>query len=368
MDNNKISPFQFFILMVLMQLGSAVVVGIGMDAKQDAWIAVLLGMVGGLCLFSIYGYLGKEHPGKHLFDVIESIVGKMAGKVIGILYISYFIYIAARVLRDFGELLITTVLEDTPLIVILMMMMMIIIYAVVMGLEVLARTGEIFAPYMFLGIFLFIIFVFVGNLPDTRNLQPVLEQGWKPVLATTFPNVVSFPFGETVVFWSFMSYIKNKNNILPIGLLSILISGLFLSGITALNISVLGVYITQSSLFPFFETIERVNVGDVFQRLDPIAIAILIVGGFFKISIHVIASVIGVRFLHKKLNWKYLPLTIAAIVVFLSIVIADNFVEHLRIGFELVKYTHVPPQFFFPLLLLIIYLIKKKIKKRKNNA
>jgi spore germination protein KB len=50
----KIHPIQLFTLMVLFELGSAVVVGLGLEAKQDAWLAILFGMMGGIVLFSLY--------------------------------------------------------------------------------------------------------------------------------------------------------------------------------------------------------------------------------------------------------------------------------------------------------------------------
>ena len=102
----KISPFQLFCLMYLFELGSAIVVGLGLQAKQDAWLAILLGMVGGLCLFQIYHYLYLQFPNQQLTSYITTILGKFIGLPISIIYCLYFLYIAARVLRDFGDLLI----------------------------------------------------------------------------------------------------------------------------------------------------------------------------------------------------------------------------------------------------------------------
>jgi spore germination protein KB len=48
----KINAFQLFVLIVLFELGSAIVVGLGMQAKQDAWLAILIGMAGGLVVLS----------------------------------------------------------------------------------------------------------------------------------------------------------------------------------------------------------------------------------------------------------------------------------------------------------------------------
>jgi spore germination protein KB len=52
--------------MLLFEIGSAVVVGLGMQAKQDAWLAILIGMANGFSLFLVYDYLYRQHA--NLFD------------------------------------------------------------------------------------------------------------------------------------------------------------------------------------------------------------------------------------------------------------------------------------------------------------
>ncbi|MDR7246351.1 GerAB/ArcD/ProY family transporter, partial [Priestia megaterium] len=54
MEKAKISSSQLFILMVLFELGSALLVPLAIDAKQDAWLAILLGMVFSFVLLLVY--------------------------------------------------------------------------------------------------------------------------------------------------------------------------------------------------------------------------------------------------------------------------------------------------------------------------
>ncbi len=56
----------------------------------------------------------------------------------------FFIYIAARDLRDAGDLLITSVYDRTPLFAINALMIVAVVYVLHKGIEVLARTGEIY--------------------------------------------------------------------------------------------------------------------------------------------------------------------------------------------------------------------------------
>src|SRR4051812_36118320 len=118
MEMAKISGFQLFVLVVLFEMGSAILLGIGAHVKQDAWIAILFGLAGGIIVFFIYYRLYMYYPDLPLTSYLQKILGKWFGRIIGLLYIVYFIYLASRVLRDFGELLTTTIYNSTPLFVI----------------------------------------------------------------------------------------------------------------------------------------------------------------------------------------------------------------------------------------------------------
>src|SRR6478752_3558009 len=117
MEKVKISASQLFILMVLFELGSALLIPLAMKAKQDAWLAILLGMICSFFLFLVY----------------HKLLGKVIGKTIAFLYILYFANSAARVLRDFGEMLLTFSYPNTPLFIANALLMLVIIYTVRKG-------------------------------------------------------------------------------------------------------------------------------------------------------------------------------------------------------------------------------------------
>lgn len=361
MEKEKISKRQLFSLMVLFEIGSAIVVGLGMKAKQDAWLAILLGMIGGLALFLIYGYLFQCYSNMPLTIYIEKIMGKYIGKVVALAYNLYFIYIAARVLRDFGELTKTTILHETPLVAINFLFVLIVGYGCYLGIEVLARTGEIFfIIIMILGI-LFTALVFISGLPKVNNLLPVLENGWGPVLSTTFPLTLSFPFGEMIVFTMLLPYLNQPKKAIRTGLLAILLSGLILSWIIAINISVLGVFNVEQATFPLSKTIEKISIGDFIQRLDAMGVVMLVVGGFFKCGIFFYAALIGLADLFKVKKYQTLIIPCGIILVISSLYIADNYVKHIEIGLEKVPiYLHIPFQIIIPIILAFITVTKKR--------
>lgn len=361
MEKAKLGASQLFALICLFEFGSAIVVGLGMQAKQDAWLAILIGMSGGIALFAVYNGLFRLHPGLPLTGYIPKIVGVWIGYPLSIAYILYFIYIAARVLRDLGALLLTSKLDRTPMSVINLLIVLIVIYAIVLGIEVLGRAGEVFLAVMILGLAAGAVAVFASGIIHPDNLTPVLENGWKPVLATAFPLTLTFPFGEMIVFTMLLPYLNQPAKSTKTGMIAMLSCGLILSFIRAIDISVLGLPKAGTSLFPLLETLSRVNIGDVIQRLDAIVIMILVIGGFFKIAVFTYAAALGISHTFRIRNRSLISILVGFAIWLVSLFIARNVVEHLEVGLSFVPlYLHLPLQAAIPVLLLIFAWIRAK--------
>lgn len=104
MEKAKINASELVALMSLFEIGSAVVVGLGMQAKQDAWMAILIGMAAGFILFLIYDYLYRHHSSLSLIGYLQIILGKWVGRAVAFLYIVYFFYIGCESAEGFRSL------------------------------------------------------------------------------------------------------------------------------------------------------------------------------------------------------------------------------------------------------------------------
>ena len=73
-------------------------------AKHDVWlsaiIATILGIIGGYLIIS----LALKYPLCTIIQYSQQILGTWLGKLIGLVYISFFILIAVYATRDFAEL------------------------------------------------------------------------------------------------------------------------------------------------------------------------------------------------------------------------------------------------------------------------
>ena len=368
MEKAKIKASQMFILIVLFEMGSTLLFSVGSQVKQDAWIAILLGLVGGLLIFLIYYRLYRYYPDIPFTSYIQKITGKWLGRFIGFIYIIYYLYQASRVLRDFGELLATTIYTSTPLLVINALMLITIIYGIQKGIEVIARVGELFfAIVYFMGV-LGMLLILVSGLIHLENLQPILENGWKPVLITVFGQTITFPFGEMVVFTMLLPYVNDQKKVKMACLGGMLLAGINIIVTTVVNITVLGTDLFIRSTFPLLGTISKIQFANFIERLDVFFMLYLVIGGFFKISIYYYALSIGVTDLFHFKNHRKITFPIGFIIIIASITIATNYAEHIKEGeFIIPYYLHWPFQIIIPVILLIIAFFRNISQKNDSK-
>lgn len=367
MEKVQINALQMFVLIVHFELGSAVLFGPGSAAKQDAWITNLLGLAGGLLLFFVYYYLYKYYPNIPLTSYLQKITGKWVGSIIAFCYIVYFLYQASRILRDFGELLVTTIYNKTPLLVVNACMILTILYGVYKGFEVIARVGELsFGLIYGLAILGFLMIVFSG-LIHLGNLQPVLENGFITALKEVIVGqTINFPFGEMIVFTMFLPYVNEQKKVLKVCLGGMLLSGINIMVIAVINITVLGDALLVRAQFPLLATIRKIQFAGFIERLDSFFVLYLIIGGFFKISLYFYAAVIGTTDLFKLKNRVMIIFPISFLILFGSIIIASNYSEQLRRRKGYSLFLHWPFQIIIPIILVIIAFFQNTKQKDVN--
>jgi spore germination protein KB len=367
MNKVKINAFQLFSLVFLFEMGSAILVGLGASAKQDAWLSILMGMAGGLLIFLIYHRLYSYYPDMPFTSYVQKIIGKKLGWMVGFLYVIYYMYLSARILRDFGELLNSTIYTQTPHLIINTLMMLTIIYAIHKGLEVLARVGElIFFVVYIIAIFGALLMVFSG-LIHMDNLKPILENGIMPVLKSSLTETINFPFGEMVVFTMILPCLNDFKKAKKICLFAMTLSGINITITSIIDLSTLGTDLVTRSPYPLLTAIQRIQLLNFIERLDVLFMLYLTLGGFIKIAIFYYAAVTGAVTLFN-INASKIVYPIGLLILFASVEIASNYSEHIQEGLKIVPiYLHWPFQIIIPIILLVISFIKNRDKTFQAN-
>lgn len=365
----KISVSQLFSAIVLVPFGSAVLFYINPEAKQDAWIAILIYIIPAVILQLIYTSLWNKYPKDTLVTYMPKIFGKILGYTLSIIYIIFFAYEAARVLRDFSELVAISSMQRMRPYLTSLILMFTVAYALFNGIEVLSRIVHV---CLYLWIFFFICeWIFLYTTPgDLKfyNLEPILENGFIPILKDSWKLIV-FPFGESVIFTMFFPLVEEKSKVKKAAVLAIILEGILLALNTITFLAVLGVNFASTTLFPLLQTLRTMRIGSAFDRLDIFVILIMILVGFLKIGFFTYGAVLGTTQLLKIKDTKYISLIFCMIVTITSLLIAKNYSQHIYIGQTItLTYVHLPLTIIIPIIALLVYNIKNIIQKMRNNS
>ncbi|MCM3016808.1 spore germination protein [Priestia megaterium] len=357
MEKAKLSVIQLFSLMFIFEMGTALVVSYGTNARKDAWLAILLALCGGIVLFYIFHFLYRQYPNLLFTGYIRELLGKYLGWIVGLLYCLHFLYICGRNVRELGDLLVSSTLSETPLLAINLTLVLVICYVIHLGIEVVGRTAEVFMVVLLLLGAAGNFFVLVSGDVDFHQIRPFLERGWKPIFTTAFPHLLIFPFGEMIAFTMLLPYLNRPQLAKRAWLAAMISSGVILSWTVLLNTSVLGIDVMQRSVFPTLTAVGKVNLFDFIERLDAIVVFTLLITVFFKASIYLYAAVIGIADLFKLRTYHQILFPTGTIVIFLSLTMASSFSEQGEEGF-LNHYLSIALLIVVPMIMLLVSVIR----------
>lgn len=355
-----INKDQLFSLMFIFEIGSTTLFALGIKAKQDAWIAILVATAIGMGFAWVYTELQNAFPGKNYVEIIISILGRWLGIPLSLFYAAFWLWPATRNLREFGELVKLTFLPNTPLTVIIFTFVISSLYVLSLGTQVFARTSEITMPLITFFIITLFIMISISGYIDLQNLRPVLGNGITPVLKAAYPSATVFPSGEALIFSMYWCYLDKKNAARSTTLLALALSGLLLSITLAIYITTLGPEYTSVVTIPFIEIVKMVSIGEFLTNLDAIGICVIFLGGFYKMSVFlngitmILVTVFGVK------KSKFILFSVGFFALFVSIVFEPSYTYHLWMFPFDANYFNTPFAHVIPVLLLLIYWIKNK--------
>lgn len=361
MEKARIDRVQFFILLILFEMGTSLVTTFSISAGKDAWLAILFGSLLGCLFFLMYYQLYQWFPEDSFTGYVKKILGKKLGTAVGYIYAIAALYISSRVLRVFGEVLLSSTYPETPLVIVHALMILVVIYAVNKGIETIARTAELTIVIVFiLAIFGFVLIVLSGVM-DIDRILPILENGFVPVLKTVVTETMNVPFGEVMIFTIIFPYLNNNRRMRIIGVGAMLLSGIMIAGTMLINILTLGFHVVEDSGFPLLATIQMISVADFLERLDVLFLIVLFIDVFSKLVLFFYFGVIGLTELFGLESHKQITYPLGMIVLFCSLTIATNYSEYAYQSINIsARYFSFPLQVIIPLILLTIAFFKKR--------
>ncbi|MFZ3171399.1 MAG: endospore germination permease [Carboxydocellales bacterium] len=357
LEKGKLTSIQLFCLVTSFMFGSTVILQNLTAAGRDTWISTILAIACGVIMVIITTQLALSFPGLTLIEYIELLFGKILGKLIGALYLWYFMHLGALVLRNYGDLMSITVMQETPIWFFHLTLALIVAFFVYKRIEVMGRVSELLLPLTLLISIITSIFINLSGVMLTKNLKPVLEHGLTDILKGSF-SIASFPYQESILFAMIYPYVNIPTKTRKSVIAAILFSGLILLSILIQDIGIFGEQMV-SLTFPRYTAVKMISVGNFVERIDPFILAIWIMSGIIKIGVCLYCFVLGLAQLLKLKDYQALIIPSALIMIVLSNLIYDNTLEMLDFAVNIYPVYVFPFQVGLPLIMLVLSWFRK---------
>ncbi|MCG8482348.1 MAG: endospore germination permease, partial [Clostridia bacterium] len=358
MNNEVISEKQAIFLVALFVVAETFVLTRGMEAKQDFWLAIILGMVISVPFMLMFSRLHKLYPEKDLFDINESIFGKVLGKILSFLLIIYVATNMLSVMSVFNNFIITAALVDTPKLLTYMVLTILCIYGIKAGIEVMARWTEFFFPIIITFLFLGTILL-IPNM-NIKNLYPILNQGFRPVVEGGILTFL-FPLSETIAFVMIFTNSKKNISFTKIYLYGSILGGSLILILVLTEVLVMGVDKTLMYYFPGYQTFTRLSIGGEAARLEILSGATFILGGFLKISVLLLAVSRGFAKIFNFDNYRFIATPTGLLIATVSYYFYESTIFMFEWISDFWGYFAFPFQFIAPIIIYIVAEIKMKL-------
>lgn len=326
-------------------------VGIGFsilikEAKQDAWISLLIAFVIGFIPVLLIGYIASYEPEKSLKEKYEDLFPTI-GKFLSIITTIGILALASLSFWNLCNFITSQFLNKTPKIIVGISFIVPIILLLKKGEKIIPRVSLIL---FYLSILLFIVgiigLVFQINF---QNFLPILENDFsKPI--TAYIGFQVLPIFLLLFFPNNQIKSSMKKGYL-LASISIFIHTTFLIGILTPNLAIIYQY-------PEFHILKRAYQGILTYRLENA----LSIQWIFDIFMYCVISLKGCNDLIN-LNNNYKVYILPIIMLFTSsYLFKDNTIANTIIS----KYlSYLVPLFFIILILLLS--IKIFYKKRRKS-
>jgi spore germination protein KB len=364
MKKEQITDKEAICLLIIYILGSTAILGIGGEAKNDAWIAGIAGILMAVPIIFIYVRIQLLFPGKDLYEILDMTVGKIFSKILAVVYIWYAFHLGALVTRNFGEFINTATMPETPIILPMLCLGLVAVISVRSGIEVTARISALSLP----ALLFVIILVQLLAIPqmEFHNIKPILGKGFAPVLKAGF-GVFSFPFAETVLFLGVFFSLKNQKS-----LYKVYFSGLFFAGTIIVILSMRNIFILGGLLdklyFPSHIAVSRIRIGEFIERIEVTVALVFVFGVFIKSAVCLFVVCKGIAKLFNLKDYRSIIIQAGVLMVYFSYILYDSIMEMQYWAFKVYAYYAFPFQVIIPVFLLILAEIKMRGKKGKGNS
>ncbi|KAA9030667.1 GerAB/ArcD/ProY family transporter [Niallia endozanthoxylica] len=360
LENEKISVHQFRVLVTFFTIGTSILVYpaiLAKYAKQDAWLVVIISMSLGLAVLWMFSRIAQLFPNMNIAQMNEKVFGKWLGKLFTVFMVWNAFLASGELLHYSGVFFRINLMPEIPIEVLHIMTALLLVMAVRIGLETFSRAAEIF---WVLFIFLFLVMFFVIPEIKFEHIQPVLENGLKPLLYPTLILLSFSTFNAIYLLMIFPAHVSNPQKAQKAFYIGLIIGGIITFITTILAILVLGAELTARLRFPVYLLAQKINVGEFVKRIEVIVATMWFIAVYFKMILYFYACCLGIGQILNLKSYRPIVLPMGMILTAFASMMFPNVVEQQQWDVRGTLILSNIAGGFLPLLVLIVGYIRSK--------
>ncbi|GIO34386.1 MULTISPECIES: GerAB/ArcD/ProY family transporter [Paenibacillus] len=333
----------------------------GEAAGRDLWLSPIWSHLAGIFFVLAMLRLNRMFPEETIIGYSKRIFGKILGKAAGLVIIFYAAYLTSVILRIYSDFISSVFLENTPPLVISGGIMFLVAYAVRGGVEVLGRLAQLFLPVT---IVVFVI-LSVLTIPEwaVSNAFPIMGKGPVPSLKGA---IVPFTwFSGYLLLGLFFPLLSSKRRAALFVMAAWFGEMLTLAASGLVSVFLFGEYAGTLN-YPFIEVVRYIGLGEFFQHIDALLLAVWLPGTFIELSTYHYAAVTAIAEWSGLKDYRALALPLG----FLSLIVSF---WGLSSDVEFERYLSTSHIWFdfsllvFGLLLFLVAWIRSKLQAAKGG-
>lgn len=365
MEKGKISALQMALLLYPTIIATAILSMpslIARSAGRDMWMSPIIASIAGFLAVFLAVSLHKMYKGKTIIQISEAVVGKIPGKVLGFLFVFFYLDTSGMIVRSYSEFIVTSFLFKTPQVVVISSMVLLCALSVYAGLEVTARAGQLLFPLFVLPIIFSSFFLASDFQP--KNMLPMLENGLLPPLKGALPPIGWFTEFFLIAF--LLPFLSNVKKGMKYGVLVVL--GVMIS-LVVVNLIVLFILgdATANKIYPLMNVGRYASFAGFFENMEAVIMAVWIAGAFVKISVFYYVTALGMAQWLNLSDYRPIVWPLGILIVQFSFWGAPSTMAMARYDFMVFTYYAALIQLILPMLLLVIAFVRNR-KKKKSAA
>lgn len=356
------------VMQLAMSLGTSMI-GVGLLAfprivvnlvGTGAPLATLAAVTLTLGISLLIAYMGGQYPDQTMFEYADSLIWRWLATIIHVLTGLYFLVLAGLAAREFGEVVVTSVLQRTPVEVTVMTML---VLASIAARNSVFTVVRILAFYMLLVYFLALIIVLLTlTSASSVNMLPVIAHGTTAFSMVQAILTIAALFQNSVTPALIIPYMTKPKQAWKGVFFGVSASGALYLVLILANMGVFGVEEIKHLLWPTLDLAKTATLPGLFiERIDPFFIAIWVTAVFTGI---LSSYYLAIRSFSDVLQLNdHRVLSTAAFPIIFTLALIPRSVANLYAIVEVVGQSGLSLTMGYPLLLLAAHAFKRRRQK-----